>query len=108
MIRRHPQVRRVVSGHIHRSVHTAWGPTIVSVAPSTAHQVGLDLEPGGSMLLTDEPSMITLLAWTGDAVVSHETAFQPRSSIDMAASLPAGAKAALLARPPAPKGGAFT
>jgi 3',5'-cyclic AMP phosphodiesterase CpdA len=108
VIRRHPQVRRVVSGHIHRSVHTAWGSTIVSVAPSTAHQVGLDLEPGGSMLLTDEPSMITLLAWTGDQVVSHETAFQPPTSIDMAASLPAGAKTALLARPPAPKGGAFT
>jgi 3',5'-cyclic-AMP phosphodiesterase len=107
VIRRHPQVQRVVAGHVHRPVQTVWGSTIVSVAPSTAHQVGLDLLAGGAMRLTGEPPMITLLDWTDARVVTHTTAFLPAESIDVGRLMPKGAKTALLERPPAPKGGAF-
>lgn len=106
-IRRHPQVQRVISGHIHRPVQTIWGGAIVSVAPSTAHQVALDLEPGRTMRLTSEPPMLTLLDWTDERVLTHTTAFAPVEVIDVEAMMPDGAKEALLARPPAPKGGAF-
>jgi 3',5'-cyclic-AMP phosphodiesterase len=106
-IRRHPQVQRVVSGHIHRPVQTVWGSTIVSVAPSTAHQVALDAMPLGAMRLTDEPPMLTLLDWTDERVLTHTTAFLPPKVLDVGAMMPDGAKQALLARPQAPKGGAF-
>ena len=51
VVRRHPQVRRVIAGHIHRSIQIARGETVVSVAPSTAHQVGLELTPEAAPIL---------------------------------------------------------
>jgi hypothetical protein len=79
VIRRNPQVRQVVSGHIHRPVQTTWGPTMIRVAPSTAHQAGLDLRPGGPMRLTAEPPMLTLLDWTDERVLMHTAAFAGRA-----------------------------
>jgi 3',5'-cyclic AMP phosphodiesterase CpdA len=108
VIRRHPQVRRVVCGHVHRAVQLAWSSTVVSVAPSTAHQVGLDLEPGAAMSLTDEPPMITLLDWTDERILTHTCAFLPARSVDLGAAMSPGAKEKLMTRPPAPKGGGFT
>jgi 3',5'-cyclic AMP phosphodiesterase CpdA len=75
VIRRHPQVRRVIAGHIHRSIHVAWGETLVSVAPSTAHQVQLELTPEAEPVLTAEEPMLVVMNWTGDTVVSHLTGF---------------------------------
>ena len=40
---RHPNARRVICGHVHRSITATVGAAIVSVAPSTGHQVRLDL-----------------------------------------------------------------
>ena len=75
IIRRHPQVRRVIAGHIHRAIQTVWGDTLVSVSPSTAHQVALDLTPEAPPILTAEPPMMTLLDWRGDECLSYVTAF---------------------------------
>jgi 3',5'-cyclic AMP phosphodiesterase CpdA len=105
IIGRHPQVRHVVSGHIHRPVQTLWGTTIVSVAPSTAHQVGLDLRAGGGMCLTAEPPMITVLDWTDERINLHTTAFGETAVFDIGTTMRPAAKAALLTRPAAPKGG---
>eukprot|EP00952_Eustigmatos_sp_NYUAD-ZCMA_P004637 20410-Eustigmatos_ZCMA.PRE.1 len=38
LIAQHPQVCRVLCGHLHRSVQTHWAGTVVQTAPSTAHQ----------------------------------------------------------------------
>jgi 3',5'-cyclic-AMP phosphodiesterase len=75
VVRRHPQVRRVIAGHIHRAIQTAWGETIVSVSPSTAHQVGLELTPEAAPILNAEPPMFTLMRWDGDACISYLSAF---------------------------------
>jgi 3',5'-cyclic AMP phosphodiesterase CpdA len=45
VLRRFDNVERVVCGHHHRPITVRWGGTIGSVAPSTAHQVSLDLAP---------------------------------------------------------------
>ncbi len=74
-IRRHPQVRRVIAGHIHRAIQIAWDETIVSVSPSTAYQVALELTPEAQPFITAEPPMMTLLDWNGDRCVTHTTAF---------------------------------
>lgn len=106
-IRRHPQVQRVISGHIHRPVQTTWGEAIVSVAPSTAHQVGLDLDSQGSMRVNDEPPMLTILDWNDERVLTHTVSFLPATAIDIGATMTDEAKALMLTRPQAPKGGAF-
>jgi 3',5'-cyclic AMP phosphodiesterase CpdA len=75
VIRRHPQVRRVIAGHIHRSIQITWGETMVSVAPSTAHQVALTLTPEAEPVLTAEPPMFALLDWNGDRCISYLSGF---------------------------------
>jgi 3',5'-cyclic AMP phosphodiesterase CpdA len=110
VIRRHPQVRRVIAGHLHRPIDTNWGSTVVSVAPSTCHQTRCDLHPDHEPVLDDEPPMLQLHWWTDDRFVSHTTVFEsPTKTIDIAALVsdwPA-AKARIKEGPPFAKGGVF-
>ncbi len=43
VIRRHPQVRRIVAGHVHRPIESRFAGVPCSVAPATAPQLMLDL-----------------------------------------------------------------
>ncbi|HRD99523.1 MAG TPA: phosphodiesterase [Rubrivivax sp.] len=61
----HPNVERVICGHLHRSIVTRFGGTIASTAPSPAHQVSLDLAPDAASTWTLEPPGFHLHAWTG-------------------------------------------
>ena len=56
VIRRHGQVERVISGHVHRSIQTRFAGTIASIAPSVAHQVALDLHPDAPSAFCLEPA----------------------------------------------------
>jgi 3',5'-cyclic AMP phosphodiesterase CpdA len=71
VIERHPQVRLVVAGHIHRAIQTTIGGSLVSVCPSTAHQLGLDLVPGEAPTLSDEPPGFQMHCWNGSGFVTH-------------------------------------
>ena len=70
---RHPQVERVFCGHVHRTMQTlVAGRVIVSTAPSTAHQVTLDLRADTMMSFVMEPPGYHLHLWRpGVGVVSH-------------------------------------
>ena len=73
VIGRHPQVERILCGHHHRPIQARWRGTLVSVAPSTAHQVTLDLRPGAGATFTLEPPAFHVHRWTPDAgVVTHQ------------------------------------
>jgi 3',5'-cyclic-AMP phosphodiesterase len=72
VIARHPQVERLISGHLHRAIQTRFAGTVASTAPSTAHQLALtlggDAEPG----FTLEPPAFQLHLWRdGAGLVSH-------------------------------------
>jgi 3',5'-cyclic-AMP phosphodiesterase len=72
LISRHPNVERVLCGHVHRPVHTRFGGTIASIAPSTAHQVVLDLSADAPSAWVMEPGAFALHCWqAGTGVVSH-------------------------------------
>jgi Icc protein len=72
LMRRHPQVERVACGHVHRSIQARFVGTIASVAPSTAHQVALDLRPGSEACFTLEPPGFHLHLWQpGLGIVTH-------------------------------------
>ena len=69
-IERHPQVRLLVTGHLHRTIHTVIGSTSVSTCPSTGNQLGLDLHPDRGSAV-DEPSGFQLHRWDGERFVTH-------------------------------------
>ena len=70
----HPQVERVLCGHLHRTITRRWAGTIVATAPSVAHAVALDLRQDGPSAWNYEPPSITLHHWDGEALVTHQVA----------------------------------
>jgi 3',5'-cyclic AMP phosphodiesterase CpdA len=72
VVRRHPQVERILAGHVHRTIQARFGGTLASVAPSTAHQVSLDLRPGVRIGFTLEPPGYHLHRYTPQSgLVTH-------------------------------------
>jgi 3',5'-cyclic AMP phosphodiesterase CpdA len=71
VIGRHPQVERVLCGHVHRSTQIRFGGTIASSCPSTAHQQALDLRPDGIDSFSLEPPGFQLHRWTGRTLFTH-------------------------------------
>ena len=73
VLARHPQVERVLCGHLHRSIQARIGRhAIASTAPSTAHQVALDLSSDGPSAFMMEPPGYQLHLWRPETgVVTH-------------------------------------
>jgi Icc protein len=72
LIAAHPQVQLVACGHLHRMTlgRIAHAPAVT--APSTAHQLALDLEPGAPLALALEPAGWLIHAWgPGLPLVTH-------------------------------------
>lgn len=75
IVAQHPQVERVLCGHLHRSIQTRFAGTIACTAPSTAHQVTLDLARDAAATFTLEPPGYLLHAWSAATGVVTHTAF---------------------------------
>ena len=107
IVRRNPQVRQIVAGHVHRPVATVWGSALVTTAPSTCHQTAVALHEDCPPRITTEPPMLALHQWTGDGFVSHATVFHKEGDdlniAELVSDWPS-AKASILARGPMPKG----
>jgi 3',5'-cyclic AMP phosphodiesterase CpdA len=74
LVERHPQIERILCGHLHRPIQVRWRGTLAATAPSTAHQVVLDLRPGADGAFALEPPGYQLHVWTPEAgIVSHTT-----------------------------------
>jgi 3',5'-cyclic AMP phosphodiesterase CpdA len=72
LLERHAQVVRIVCGHIHRPITFGWAGTVVTTAPSTAHQVALDLRPGAPVTWVAEPPACQLHYWLPESgLVTH-------------------------------------
>ncbi|GAB4115125.1 MAG: phosphodiesterase [Rubrivivax sp.] len=71
LLRRHPQVERVLCGHLHRPIVRRFGGTLALTVPSTAHQIALDLAPGGPAAWRMEPPGFAVHALQDGAVVTH-------------------------------------
>jgi 3',5'-cyclic AMP phosphodiesterase CpdA len=86
LVRRHPQIVRVLCGHVHRAIQAPFAGTTASIAPSTAHQVALDLRAGGPAAFTLEPPGFQLHLFDGRAgFITHTAAigtFGSRYSFD--------------------------
>jgi 3',5'-cyclic AMP phosphodiesterase CpdA len=71
VIARHPQVERVIAGHLHRPITVRFAGTVASTCPSPAHQVALDLAPDAADNYVLEPPGYQLHWWSGQQLVSH-------------------------------------
>lgn len=72
IVARHPQVERIVCGHVHRPICVRWHGTVLTTAPGTAHQVALDFRPGRPVAWIMEPPACHLHHWTPETgLVTH-------------------------------------
>lgn len=72
VIRRNPQVQRVLCGHLHRSIQVSWSGTVGCVAPGTAHQLALDLQQDRTEQFCLEPPGFLLHLWQpGTGTATH-------------------------------------
>jgi 3',5'-cyclic AMP phosphodiesterase CpdA len=75
VIARHPQVERVICGHVHRVITSRVAHATVTVCPSPAHQIALDLSPGGVEAFAMEPPGYQLHRWSpATGLVTHTVA----------------------------------
>jgi 3',5'-cyclic AMP phosphodiesterase CpdA len=72
LIARHPCIERVAAGHYHRPIVVRWAGTIGFVAPSTAHQVALDLrETEPTRLVMEPPGLALHVHREGVGIATH-------------------------------------
>ncbi len=77
VVARHPQVVRILSGHLHRGMMTGFGGTTLSVCPATAPQVALDFrgldtgEPDGRDMIVAESPGFALHYWNGRDLITQ-------------------------------------
>lgn len=79
VVRRHLQVFHVLSGHVHRPIHTAWDSCSLWVCPSTSVSIAVDVDPDHEPAETDEGPSFALHAYTSAGVVSHIVPVGPAS-----------------------------
>ena len=71
------QIRGIIAGHLHRTIHTQWNGLSLSVCASTAPAVALDLSPidedrpDNRELITDELPGYALHRWDGRHLITH-------------------------------------
>ena len=71
VVRRHGQVVKVLSGHVHRAIQSNWGTCSLWVGPSTSVTIAVDLDPAHPPAQSAEPAMFSLHAYTAAGLVSH-------------------------------------
>jgi 3',5'-cyclic AMP phosphodiesterase CpdA len=72
IIARHSQIERILCGHVHRPIQVRWNTTTVSIAPSVAHQIVLDLRDNAQPAFNLEPPACHLHVLCADGgLVTH-------------------------------------
>jgi len=75
LVAQHPNVERIICGHLHRSIQVRFGGTLAMTVPSPAHQVCLDLAPNAASAWTLEPPGFALHALSDTKqLISHAVA----------------------------------
>jgi 3',5'-cyclic-AMP phosphodiesterase len=76
IVSRHPQVERILCGHLHRAIDRRFAGTVAGTAPSTAHQIRLNLVADARISFIFEPPGYQLHLWQEDTgLVTHTAVF---------------------------------
>jgi 3',5'-cyclic-AMP phosphodiesterase len=70
----HPEVLRILAGHVHRTTSTTWGPTVLSTAPSPFYATSTPVGDVEVPRITAVPAAIPVFRWDedGDVLVASE------------------------------------
>jgi len=72
VLKRHDHVERLICGHVHRPIISAFAGTIMTLAPSTAHQLVLDFDETAPADFNFEPPAFFLHRYTpASGLVTH-------------------------------------
>ena len=72
VVARHPQVERIVCGHVHRFMQTRFGGTMLCTAPSTTTAIALRLKSDAKPASHLEPPALLLHHWQpGAGLITH-------------------------------------
>lgn len=87
VIAKHPNIVRLICGHLHRPIFTEVAGRAVTVSPSTAHQVALDLSPDFDIMkqlpeFEMEPPGLQLHSWDGVRLRTHSMHIQEWERIE--------------------------
>ncbi len=78
IIEQHPQVERVIAGHIHRVISTRFAGTMATVSPSTCYAFSFaPPKPGEGLQQSDEPPGYTLHIWRPEMGLATHTVLVP-------------------------------
>lgn len=78
VVRKHPQVERILCGHVHRPMTRRFANTVVMTCPSTAHQIALDLATEQLATVMETPGLMLHLWNEHDGLVTHTSAITAR------------------------------
>lgn len=82
LVARHPNVLRVISGHLHRNIQVNFAHATGSVCPSTAVIFGLAIAPKTQFFYSNEPPGYHLHLWQqGKPVITHMVQLPPASTV---------------------------
>ncbi len=71
IVQKHPQVERIICGHVHRPIQSRFAGTLAVTCPSTAHQIDFDLKPEAPVAFIMEPPGLMLHIWNGKTMATH-------------------------------------
>jgi 3',5'-cyclic AMP phosphodiesterase CpdA len=76
VVARHPQVERLLCGHLHRPMQRRFGASLSCVCPGTSHQIVLDLQDAAPAHFNLEPPGYLLHRWDAQqGLISHNGVF---------------------------------
>jgi len=82
VVARHPQVRRVIAGHVHHYAAGQLGIVPCNTAPGVSYQAVLDLDPTTSPKISNDAGPLFLYQFAGDECVAHPVTYAaPRGQI---------------------------
>ncbi len=71
VLQAYSQVIHIACGHVHRPIDTFLRGVPITVSPSCAHAVNLDLSTGGPSRFKLDPPAVRIFQWADDLLVSH-------------------------------------
>jgi 3',5'-cyclic-AMP phosphodiesterase len=84
VVGRHSQIERILCGHLHRAIDRRFAGTVAGTAPSTAHQIRLNLVPAARISFVFEPPGYQLHLWQAETgLVTHTAVFNDWSGLDV-------------------------
>jgi Icc protein len=75
VIEKHPRIRHIFFGHLHRPVHGAWRGISFSTLRATSHSFRLDFTPAEPLVTTHENPGYSVVLLSGESVVVHDHSY---------------------------------